>query len=45
VIDLPAQFRGYVKSADELAHGAGICKYWACGHAVSFGKIVLNSLC
>ena len=25
VVDLSAQFRGYVKCADKLAHGAGVC--------------------
>jgi hypothetical protein len=36
LIRLPAQFGSDFKRADELAHRAGIGKYWECRHALSF---------
>jgi hypothetical protein len=35
LIGLAAQLRSHFKSADELAHRAGIRQYRACGHAIS----------
>src|SRR5437899_11080887 len=42
LIGLPAQLRSHLKRADELAHRAGIGKYGACCHVVSFVNILLN---
>jgi hypothetical protein len=40
LIRLPSQLGSHFKGADELAHRAGICKYWACCHARSSGTIL-----
>jgi hypothetical protein len=40
LIRLPTQFGSHFECADELAHRAGICKYWACCHARSSGTVL-----
>jgi hypothetical protein len=37
---MPGQLGSHFEGADKLAHGAGICEYGTCGHAVSCSRVV-----